>query len=207
VEPFLYPLRFEPIFLYRLWGGRRLAGLLTAPLPDGPVGEAWVHSDRDDHPRGVADGPLKERTTSQLLAQFPEQVMRKLAGRLCRFPLLLKFLDAREMLAVQVHPRDTHAGLLPAGETGKTEAWVVLETGSEGRIYSGLKPGPTRAGLRRALANAVGVNRSRRGKQITRPMVMGSDGPSGPASIVAVKMQPGYRRASLQSSGRYLGEV
>ena len=45
----LYPLRFEPIYQYRLWGGRRLAELLTAPLPgDGPIGEAWILSDRDD---------------------------------------------------------------------------------------------------------------------------------------------------------------
>ena len=55
----LYPLRFEPIYEYRLWGGRRLAGVLTAPLPGtGPIGEAWVLSDRDDHPSRVADGPL-----------------------------------------------------------------------------------------------------------------------------------------------------
>jgi mannose-6-phosphate isomerase len=46
----LYPLRFEPIYQYRLWGGRRLSGLLSAPLPgEGPIGEAWVLSDRDDH--------------------------------------------------------------------------------------------------------------------------------------------------------------
>ncbi len=77
----------------------------------------------------IADGPLKGRTIAQLLEQFPEQVMGKLAGRFRRFPLLLKFLDAREMLSVQVHPADTHTDLLPAGETGKTEAWVVLEAG------------------------------------------------------------------------------
>ena len=103
----LYPLRFEPIYQYRLWGGRRLADLLTAPLPgDGPIGEAWLLSDRDDHPSRVADGPLKGRTIRQLLEQSPEQLLGKLAGRFRRFPLLLKFLDAREMLSVQVHPSD-----------------------------------------------------------------------------------------------------
>ena len=103
----LYPLRFEPIYQYRLWGGRRLANLLTAPLPgDGPIGEAWVLSDREDHPSRVADGPLKGQTIGQVLEQFPEQVMGKLAGRFRRFPLLLKFLDVREMLSVQVHPDD-----------------------------------------------------------------------------------------------------
>ena len=124
-----------------------MADLLTAPLPgDGPIGEAWVLSDREDHPSRVADGPLKGRTIAQLLEQFPEQVMGKLAGRFRRFPLLLKFLDAREMLSVQVHPADTHTDLLPAGETGKTEAWVVLEAGPKSRIYAGLKPGATEDG-------------------------------------------------------------
>ena len=150
----LYPLRFEPIYQYRLWGGRRLAGVLTATLPgEGPIGEAWVLSDRDDHASRVADGPLKGRTIAQLLEQFPEYVMGKLAGRFRRFPLLLKFLDAREMLSVQVHPADAHADLLPAGETGKTEAWVVLEAGPESRIYAGLKPGTTEATLRQALTD------------------------------------------------------
>jgi mannose-6-phosphate isomerase len=150
----LYPLRFEPIYQYRLWGGRRLSDLLTAPLPgEGPIGEAWVLSDREDHPSRVADGPLKGQTIAQLLDQFPEQVMGKLAGRFRQFPLLLKFLDAREMLSVQVHPPDTRTDLLPPGETGKTEAWVVLEAGPESRVYAGLKPGSTEAVLRRALAN------------------------------------------------------
>ena len=150
----LYPLRFEPIYQYRLWGGRRLAGVLTATLPgEGPIGEAWVLSDRDDHASRVADGPLKGRTIAQLLEQFPEYVMGKLAGRFRRFPLLLKFLDAREMLSVQVHPADSHTDLLPAGETGKTEAWVVLEAGPESRIYAGLKPGTTEAALRQALTD------------------------------------------------------
>ena len=84
-ETFLYPLRFQPIYQYRLWGGRRLADLLTAPLPgDGPIGEAWVLSDRDDHPSRVADGPLKGQTIAQLLVQFREQLMGKLAQRFHR---------------------------------------------------------------------------------------------------------------------------
>ena len=152
----LYPLRFEPIYQYRLWGGRRLADLFAAPLPgDGPIGEAWVLSDRDDHPSRVANGPLKGRTIGQLLEQSPEQLLGKLAGRFRRFPLLLKFLDAREMLSVQVHPSDAHTDLLPAGETGKTEAWVVLEAGPKSRIYAGLKPGTSPDDLRRALASGV----------------------------------------------------
>jgi mannose-6-phosphate isomerase len=150
----LYPLRFEPIYQYRLWGGRRLADLLTAPLPgDGPIGEAWVLSDREDHPSRVANGSLKGQTIGELMAAYPAQMLGALIQRFRRFPLLLKFLDAREMLSVQVHPSDTHKDLLPKGESGKTEAWVVLEAGKEGRIYAGLRPGVTEAGLRQAIAN------------------------------------------------------
>src|SRR5664279_4141811 len=99
----LYPLRFDPIYQYRLWGGRRLASLLSVPLPgDGPIGEAWVLSDRADHQSLVANGPLKGQMLGQVMEQFREQLMGKLFSRFSRFPLLLKFLDAHEMLSVQV---------------------------------------------------------------------------------------------------------
>jgi mannose-6-phosphate isomerase len=158
----LYPLRFEPIYQYRLWGGRRLADLLSSPLPgDGPIGEAWILSDREDHPSRISNGPLKGRTIGQVLEQFPEQSLGKLAQRFRRFPLLLKFLDASEMLSVQVHPTAANADLLPAGETAKTEAWVVLKAEPKSRIYAGLKPGTTADGLRRALANGTVADRLR----------------------------------------------
>lgn len=150
----LYPLRFEPISQYRLWGGRRLADLLRAPLHgDGPIGEAWLLSDRDDFPSRVADGPLMGSTIAQLLEQSPEEMLGKLAGRFRRFPLLLKFLDARDTLSVQVHPSNLQTDYLLAGEHGKTEAWVVLDAEPDSRIYAGLKPGTTADVLRRALAN------------------------------------------------------
>jgi mannose-6-phosphate isomerase len=154
-----YPLRFQPIYQYRLWGGRRLADLLSAPLPSGPIGEAWILSDRDDHASQVADGPLQGQTIGGLLKQFPEQMLGRLAGNFQRFPLLLKFLDVHEMLSVQVHPTPANRNLLPAGETAKTEAWVVLEAGPESRIYAGLKPGATAAGLRLALKQGTVVDR------------------------------------------------
>jgi HAD superfamily hydrolase (TIGR01484 family) len=92
---------------------------------------------------------------SQLLEQFPEQVMGTLAQPCRRFPLLLKFLDVRDLLSVQVHPSDEHAGHLPEGETGKTEAWVVLQAEPESRIYGGLRPGTTPEGLRRAVKDGT----------------------------------------------------
>src|SRR3984957_15085918 len=146
-------MRFEPIYQYRLWGGRRLGEFLAASLPgDDPIGEAWLLSDRDQYQSHVVDGPLKGWTIGQLVEQARERLLGKLAGRFRRFPLLLKFLDAREMLSVQVHPSDAHQDLLPPGESGKTEAWVVLEAQPESRIYAGLKAGTTADVLRRALA-------------------------------------------------------
>lgn len=154
----LYPLRFEPIDQYRLWGGRRLGNLLAAPLPgDGPIGEAWLLSDRAEHQSLVANGPLKGQTLGQLFRQWPEQLLGKWAGRFRRFPLLLKFLDAHDTFSVQVHPSDQQTSYLPAGETGKTEAWVVLEAGTKGSVYAGLKPDTTMDNLRQALANGTVV--------------------------------------------------
>jgi mannose-6-phosphate isomerase len=152
----LYPLRFEPIYQYRLWGGRRLSGLFSAPLPgDGPIGEAWLLSDRDDYQSQIANGPLKGQTIGELMKEFGGQLMGKLAPRFRRFPLLLKFLDAHELLSVQVHPSDAHPELLPPGETGKTEAWVVIEANNGSRIYAGLKPGTTADDLRHSLADGT----------------------------------------------------
>jgi len=152
----LYPLHFEPIYQYRLWGGRHLADLLTVPLPgDGPIGESWILSDRDDHQSVVSNGPLKGQTIGQLMQKEQEQLLGKLAWRFKQFPLLLKFLDVHEMLSVQVHPSDLQRNYLPAGEHGKTEAWVVLEAGPDSRIYAGLKPGTTADNLKQSLTNGT----------------------------------------------------
>ena len=140
----LYPLRFEPLYQYRLWGGRRLGRLLSAPLPGNePIGEAWLLSDRDDHASRVADGPLKGKTIAELTAQSPSELLGKLAGRFRRFPLLLKMLDVKEPLSVQVHPSE------------KTEAWVVLENGPKAHIFAGLKAGTTVSRMRRAIADGT----------------------------------------------------
>ena len=152
----LYPLRFEPIYQYRLWGGRHLSQLLSKPLPGNePVGEAWILSDRDDHQSLVADGSLRGIGIGELMKQAPEQLMGKLAGRFERFPLLLKFLDVHEMLSVQVHPSNANAELIPPGESAKTEAWVVLQSGPRSRIFAGLKPGTTEENLREALQDGM----------------------------------------------------
>lgn len=148
----LYPLKFEPIYQYRLWGGRRLAHLLSKPLPkDEPVGEAWLLSDRKDHASKVVDGPLKGKTITELIQNYPVELMGENNAHFKRFPLLLKFLDCHEVLSVQVHPSDDQTAYIPEGDTGKTEAWVVLETADDSIIYSGLKKGTTKKDLMEAI--------------------------------------------------------
>ena len=100
-----------------------------------------------DRSKGGPSGNCLSSGRSSCWENWPE--------RFRRFPLLLKFLDARDMLSVQVHPSDRQTDYLPAGETGKTEAWVVLEAGPESRIYAGLKPATTADNLRRAIANGA----------------------------------------------------
>jgi len=152
----LYPLQFEPVYQYRLWGGQRLAGLFNASLTgDAPVGEAWLLSDRDEHSSVIANGPLKGRTLRELVNQRPKQTLGARSGRIRRFPLLMKFLDVRGSLSVQVHPSDQQTAFLPAGESGKTEAWVVLAAGPESRVYAGLMPETSKHVLRQALAKGT----------------------------------------------------
>jgi mannose-6-phosphate isomerase len=146
MEPLqLYPLKFEPIYQYRIWGGRRFSKLMEKPLPkNDPIGEAWILSDRNDHPSKVTNGKLKGKTISELFKLAPKQLMGKLADKFKKFPLLLKFLDCQQVLSVQVHPSDNLKKYIPKGENGKTEAWVVLETGKNATIYAGLKSGTTK---------------------------------------------------------------
>lgn len=153
----LYPLCFQPILQPRIWGGDRLGGWLGCPTPaGGPFGEAWVLSDRDDHPSLVAEGPLAGMPLPQVMDQLGGRLLGPALSQHRRFPLLLKFIDARDVLSVQVHPDDRHTHLLPAGERGKNEAWYVIES-APGRIYAGLQPGCNAAQLRQALAQRTVV--------------------------------------------------
>jgi mannose-6-phosphate isomerase len=150
----LYPLRFEPIFKTNLWGGRRLPAYLNRAVDhDDPVGEAWVLSDVDSSPSRVADGPLAGVTLRELLAEDASRVVGAAKAPQGRFPLLLKFIDARQELSVQVHPNDEQAAKLGTGQFGKTEAWVILESDpATSRIYAGFAEGITAPDFRAALA-------------------------------------------------------
>src|SRR3954471_22695470 len=152
----LYPLKFKPRFLEKIWGGRKLQTLLGKPLPaDKPIGESW---ELYDFPPGViegsgdqwtsaqiANGPLAGRTLHWLVQEFGRDLYGDvpLAGEHGQFPILIKFLDAREDLSVQVHPDQQYADAHPGAHL-KTEAWYVLQHDEGARILKGLVPGATR---------------------------------------------------------------
>ena len=146
------PLVFDPYFRPQIWGGRRLERYLGKPLPaEGTFGEAWVLSAQSLHVSRVAEGPLQGVPLTELWASYADELVGRLHAAPPQFPLLLKFLDCRELLSIQVHPDDRIAGQLCPGELGKTEAWVVIEAEPDARIYAGLRRGTTQSDLERHL--------------------------------------------------------
>ncbi len=147
----LGPLRFRPLLRRYLWGGKRLGGVLRKPLAAGEsCAESWEICDHGADQSVVEFGPLAGMTLEQLVRERGEELLGRHHPQ-TRFPLLLKFLDAAEMLSVQVHPDDATAARLDPPDLGKTEAWVVVETEPDGVIFAGLKPGVDR----QTLADAV----------------------------------------------------
>jgi mannose-6-phosphate isomerase len=149
-EP-LYPLRFEPILKELLWGGRRLQTVLGKRLGDGAhYAESWEIADHGSDVSHVAEGPLLGTSLRDLIASRGPEVLGPTLTRRHQFPLLVKFLDAHQVLSVQVHPDDDRGRRL-AADNGKTEAWVVLHTEPGSLIYAGLVPGVTRHDLAHAM--------------------------------------------------------
>lgn len=151
----LYPLQFRPILRHYVWGGRKLADLLGKDLAGRPTAaESWEVCARGDDQSVVLFGPLAGRPLETLLGEFGAQLVG--SGRpLDRFPLLFKFLDAAEPLSVQVHPSDALAARLVPPDSGKTEAWFVIDASPDSLIYAGLRPGVDRD----CLAEAVRAGR------------------------------------------------
>ena len=150
----LYPLIFEPRLKERLWGGRTLADLYGKPLPpDVPVGESWEISDRPGDASVIANGPLSGRDLRWLIEQHGAAVLGTASAPGGRFPLLVKILDAREVLSVQVHPPAALADQL--GGEPKTELWYVTHAAPGATLSAGLKAGVTREEFQRRLGDGT----------------------------------------------------
>lgn len=146
----LYPLTFRPIFKERVWGGRNLERLYAKPLPPTvPIGESWELSDRPGDVSVITNGPLAGKDLRWLMEQHSEELLGKARAMKGRFPLLIKLLDARETLSVQVHPPERQAERL--GGEPKTELWHITNAVPGAKLYVGLRSGVTRAEFERRL--------------------------------------------------------
>ncbi len=151
----LYPLKFEPILVERVWGGDALARYGKAIPPGKRIGETWEISDRDDAQSVVANGPLQGQTLRHLIeTQGADAVIgRARPPGAPRFPLLIKMLDARERLSLQVHPPAAIAAKL--GGEPKTEMWYILDAAPDAHLLAGFNRGTTREQFTRAPATCV----------------------------------------------------
>ena len=139
-----YPLTFDPILKPKVWGGRFLAQLGKSLPAEVTIGESWELADLPASiPQGrsvITNGPLAGRSLHEAIDQHEQQIMG--AGSLTSeggFPLLIKFLDAREDLSVQVHPSEDYVRKHPESHL-KSEAWVVIAAEPGATIYRGVKP-------------------------------------------------------------------
>jgi len=149
-------LRFTPLYQTRVWGGRKLETIFKRTLPDAqPYGESWELVDRNEAQSVVATGPLAGTTLHELWSDHRREVFgegpRQPASE--RFPLLIKVLDCRDVLSIQVHPPARVAAAL--GGEPKTEMWFVADADEGARIYAGLRPAVTRGRFEDALRDGT----------------------------------------------------
>ena len=151
---FLQPIAFTSLYQKRIWGGRALESHLKRVLPSSAnVGESWDVTDRPEAESLVQSGGPVGTELHTLWRHHREALFGKRTPKAERFPLLIKLLDAREVLSVQVHPSglETVPGL---GEP-KNEWWYILEAEPDAAVYAGFKNGVTRATLEKAMAEGT----------------------------------------------------
>jgi mannose-6-phosphate isomerase len=135
-----YPLQFYPIFKERIWGGTKLKTVLNKSIVSEITGESWELSTVEGDVSIVSNGDLKGNSLNDLINTDPEAILgTKVYKRFGKqFPLLFKYLDAREDLSIQVHPNDALAKKRH-NSFGKTEMWYVLHAEENARIIVGFK--------------------------------------------------------------------
>ena len=140
MNPKSYPLQFEPILKDRIWGGEKLKTILNKPITSKITGESWELSTVEGDVSVVSNGILKGKSLMELIDKMPNEILgTKVYSRFGKqFPLLFKYLDAREDLSIQVHPNDKLAKERH-NSFGKTEMWYVMQADADARIIVGFK--------------------------------------------------------------------
>jgi len=158
---FLYPLKLTPIYKEMLWGGNRLNTIYNRDIPYEKTGESWDISCRPNEMGIIENGPEAGQPLAEYIALDKTGVLGTRIASQENFPLLVKLIDANDVLSVQVHPGDDFGGSNPATgqwqptDTGKAEMWYILAPPTDGNLIIGLKPGITPAVLRAALKNGT----------------------------------------------------
>ncbi len=163
-----YPLVLDPILMAKVWGGRRLERFGKHLPPGKMIGESWEVADLAETSvsgggggaarSSIANGPLAGRTLHHALEEWKTDLLGSAAPTSDgSFPLLVKFLDARENLSVQVHPSPAYASAHPEAYL-KTESWFVLDAAPGSVIYKGIKPGVTRESFAARIADGTVVS-------------------------------------------------
>ncbi|MFV8353471.1 type I phosphomannose isomerase catalytic subunit [Flavobacterium sp. XS2P14] len=136
----LYPLQFDPIFKERIWGGEKLKTLLKKPISSTITGESWELSTVEGDVSVVANGAWKGKSLTAVIDDAPVEILgTEVYTRFGKqFPLLFKYLDAREDLSIQVHPNDELAKKRHHS-FGKTEMWYIMQADDDARIIVGFK--------------------------------------------------------------------
>ena len=149
------PITFKPLYMERVWGGRELERVYGRELPDPttPYGESWEIVDREDAQSVVDQGTYTGTTLHDLWTNHREKIFGSGLADHPRFPILIKILDARADLSIQVHP-PAHLAASLGGEP-KTEMWYIADCGLDAKLYVGLKAGVTRADFEQAIADGT----------------------------------------------------
>ncbi|WP_413997869.1 type I phosphomannose isomerase catalytic subunit [Flavobacterium sp. W1B] len=136
----LYPLQFNPILKERIWGGEKLKTVLNKPIESKITGESWELSTVEGDVSTIANGVLKGKSLTDIIEEFPNEILgtEVYAKFGKQFPLLFKYLDAREDLSIQVHPNDELAKKRH-NSFGKTEMWYIMQADDDARIIVGFK--------------------------------------------------------------------
>ena len=144
------PFLLHPSGKDYLWGGHRLKDDFSKELGLDPLAETWECSTHPDGPSTVRSGPFAGRLLTEVLKEHPDFIGTHPAA--CGgLPILVKFIDARNDLSVQVHPTDAYAGEHENGSLGKTEMWYVVEAAKGARLVYGFRHDMTREDLLHAL--------------------------------------------------------
>ncbi len=136
------PIRFQPLYKERPWGGKKLKTLLNKDIPSSKTGESWEISNVENNISQVKEGYFKNRNLRELVKEFKDRLIGKKVYEKfgLHFPLLIKYIDAADDLSIQVHPGDQMAEKYHKS-FGKNELWYIIQADPGAVLYIGFKPG------------------------------------------------------------------